>query len=61
MNIKNIERIEELKRNEELLYKCIEYLVELWRINDKDMIERGFEKIGFTKEDIKRLEIGNEY
>lgn len=52
-----IKRIEELKRNEELLYKCVDYLIELWKINDKDMIEKGFETIGFTKEDIKRLEI----
>lgn len=52
-----MKRIEELKRNEELLYKCVDYLIELWKINDKDMIEKGFETIGFTKEDIKRLEI----
>lgn len=52
-----MKRIEELKRNEELLYNCINYLQELWRIEDKELKEKHFEYLGFTKEDIKRLEI----
>lgn len=46
------------KRNEDLLYACIEYLVELWGVNEthQEMIEH-FKKIGFTDEDIKRLEL----
>lgn len=52
-----LDRIDELKRNEELLYNCINYLQELWRIDNKEEIEKHFEYLGFTKEDIKRLEI----
>lgn len=52
-----MKRIEELQRNEELLYNCINYLEELWRINDKEEKENHFKYLGFTKEDIERLEI----
>ena len=51
-----LERIEELKRNEELLYACIDYLQQLWEIGHND-IKANFNNIGFTNEDIERLEI----
>ena len=56
-NKDTLDRIEELQRNEELLYNCINYLEELWRINDKEEKEKHFKYLGFTKEDIERLEI----
>lgn len=51
-----IKRIDELIRNEELLYACIGYLQQLWEIGHND-IKENFNNIGFSEEDIKRLEI----
>jgi hypothetical protein len=54
----NIERIEELKRNEYLLYKVLEYLLALWSIDyTEEEQKEKFKRLGFTEEDIKRLEI----
>ena len=36
IGIEETKRVEELKHNEELLYNTIEYLVELWGINEKE-------------------------
>ena len=55
-------RVEELKHNEELLYKIISYLIDLWSINEsKEEIIEHFKYIGFTSEDIKKLDIENIY
>lgn len=55
-------RVEELKHNEELLYKIISYLIDLWSINEsKEEIIEHFKHIGFTSEDIKKLDIENIY
>lgn len=55
-------RVEELKHNEELLYKIISYLIDLWSINEsKEEIIEHFKTIGFTSEDIKKLDIENIY
>lgn len=51
-----MKRIEELQRNEELLYACIDYLQQLWEIGHND-IKENFNNIGFSEEDIKRLEV----
>jgi hypothetical protein len=59
MGKEELERIEELKRNEELLYNCINYLDNLWSIGDATKVEQSFKNIGFTQEDLKRLEIVN--
>lgn len=55
-----MKRIEELKRNEELLYNCINYLSTLWEIGDPTRVEEGFKNLGFTEEDLKRLEISSD-
>jgi len=58
MDIEEIKRVEELKHNEELLYNTIEYLVELWGINEKEKLEQKFKTIlGFTDNDLIRLGI----
>jgi len=59
---KKLEIIEELKHNENLLYKCIEYLINLWDISEtSEEILEHFKGIGFTDEDIERLGITNLY
>jgi hypothetical protein len=55
-NKETLDRIDELKRNEELLYNCIDYLQQLWGIEHKNT-QRCFKDIGFREEDIERLEI----
>lgn len=58
MDIEEIKRVEELKHNEELLYNTIEYLVELWGINEKEELKQKFKTIlGFTDDDLIRLGI----
>lgn len=58
MGKKKLDRIEDLKRNEELLYECLDYLTELWSINrNKREMRECFEMLSFTDEDIKRLGI----
>lgn len=54
MNSK-LERIEELKHNEELLYNCINYLWEIWNNEDADTILKSFKKLGFTDKDFNRI------
>ena len=49
------ERIEELKHHEELLFNCIDYLIELWSINDKENVINNLKNLNFTKEDIKLI------
>lgn len=52
-----LDRIEELKHNEQLLYNCIEYLINLWQINgDNEEIKNNFKNIGFTEEDLKQID-----
>lgn len=53
-----LDRIEELKHREVLLYNIVEYLIELWSINEKDELINKFRTLGFTKDDIKEFEIG---
>lgn len=62
MGKEELDRIKELQHNEELLHNCIDYLVELWEINnDKEEIKEEFEDIlGFTKEDLNKFGIGGE-
>ncbi len=58
MDKATLDRIEELQRNETLLYNCVEYLIDLWSINaDINEMKENLKNIGFTDEDIKRLEI----
>lgn len=58
MFVSNVERIEELKRNEYLFYKTLEYLMALWEIDyNLDEILEKFKRLGFTEEDVKRLEL----
>lgn len=54
MGKKELDRIEELQHREVLLGNCIDYLIELWGINEKDKIVAKFKDIlGFTDEDIE--------
>lgn len=58
MSSEELKRVEELKHNEELLYNCIDYLIELWGINEKEEIIDKFKNIlSFTDEDIRKFEI----
>lgn len=59
MDKQTLDRIEELQRNETLLYACVEYLVDLWGMNEteEEIAEHFKNTLGFTKEDLKRLEI----
>ena len=56
----NIERIEQLKHNEELLSNCISYLWEIWNNEDLDTIENSFKRLGFTSEDLDYWYISEE-
>lgn len=60
LGAEEMKRIKELQRNEELLYKCIEYLQNLWEINDSTRVEQNFMNIGFSEEDLKRVGISGE-
>lgn len=62
MSKEELERIEELKQNEDLFYKTINYLIELWDINEtsEEIIEH-FKQIGFKDEDLERLGIKDLY
>lgn len=55
-----LERIEELKHQEELLGNCISYLWEIWNNIDLDTIEQGFRRLGFTDKDLEYWEIKQE-
>ena len=53
-----MQRVKDLQANENVLYTLLEYLIDLWGIdeNKEEMIEH-FKSIGLTKEDIQRLQI----
>lgn len=48
----NLDRIEQLKHEEELLGNVINYLWEIWGNKDLDEISKGFSRLGFTEEDL---------
>lgn len=48
----DLDRIEQLKHEEELLGNVINYLWEIWGNKDLDEIAKGFERLGFTEEDL---------
>ena len=59
---RELERIEQLKHHEELLYNCIEYLLDLWDINEtNDEMKEHFKKLNFKEEDIESLVVGMLY
>lgn len=47
-----MERVEQLKHNEELLGNCISYLWEIWDNEDLDTIRQKFIRLGFKQEDL---------
>jgi len=58
LNEEEMQRVKDLQANEGVLYTLLEYLIDLWGIdeNKEEMIEH-FKSIGLTKEDIQRLQI----
>lgn len=58
LNEEEMQRVKDLQANENVLYTLLEYLIDLWGIdeNKEEMIEH-FKSIGLTKEDIQRLQI----
>lgn len=55
-----MKRIEELQHNEELLYKCVQYLEREFDRYDSTRVEQIFEDIGFSKEDLIRLGVSSD-
>jgi hypothetical protein len=55
-----LDRIEELKHNEELLKNCISYLWEIWNNEDLDTILHNFKRLGFTDKDLDYWNISEE-
>ena len=55
-----LDRIEELKHNEELLKNCIGYLWEIWNNEDTDTILKSFKRLGFTDKDLDYWYINEE-
>lgn len=50
--------IKEQAKNNRVIFLLLEYLIELWSINeDEEKIIKHFKKIGLTDEDIKALDI----
>lgn len=48
-----LERIEELKHNENLMYNLADYLHDLWSVNaSEEEICNNFKNLGFTPRDI---------
>lgn len=62
MTKEQLDRVEELKQNELVLYNIIDYLVDLWGINEtNEEILKHFNTIGISDEDIERLNIKDIY
>ena len=55
-----LNRIEELKHHEKLLYSLIDYLWEIWNNTSTDEIRTIFKRLGFTDEDLEVLGIEEE-
>lgn len=57
MNKETLDRIEELQHRESLLFNCIDYLITLWGINEKERVIEKLKKLGFNEKDIEDLEV----
>jgi hypothetical protein len=58
---KEMEMRDNNKHYVELLHNCIDYLTELWEINEKDELKDKFVNVlGFTEKDLKYFNIESE-
>ena len=58
LNEEEMQRVKDLQANEDVLYTLLEYLIDLWGIDEnKEEIIEHFKSLGLTKEDIQRLQI----
>lgn len=58
LNEEEMQRVKDLQANEDVLYTLLEYVIDLWSVNEnKEEIIEHFKSLGLTKEDIQRLQI----